>query len=62
MDQQLIELLTDIKSEIVNLQTELLLMKFAVEKIEKQVEELYDSKDPVQDPFANMPDVHIEKL
>lgn len=62
MDQQILDLLTDIKGELVNLQTELVLMKFAVEKIEQQVEELYEARPQAPDPFANIPNMQIEKL
>jgi cell division septum initiation protein DivIVA len=62
MDKELRQLLHDIRGDLVNVQTELLLMKFAVDKIERQVEALHDAKQEPQDPFADMPGVRIERL
>jgi cell division septum initiation protein DivIVA len=62
MDEELRQLLHDIRGDLVSVQTELLLMKFAVDKIEKQVQELHDAKQQPQDPFADMPGVRVERL
>ena len=62
MDQDLKQLLLEIKSDLVDIQTELLLMKFAMDKIEKQVEELHEAKQQPQDPFADMPGMRVERL
>jgi cell division septum initiation protein DivIVA len=62
MDEELKQLLHDIRSDMVAVQTELLLMKFAVDKIEKQVQELHDANQQPQDPFADMPGVRVERL
>jgi hypothetical protein len=62
MDQELKQLLHDIKGDLVSLQTELLLMGFAISKIEKQVEALHDAKQQPEDPFANMPNIKVERL
>jgi hypothetical protein len=62
IDQELRDLLHEIKGDLVNVQTELLLMKFAVDKIEKQVGELHDAKQQPQDPFADMPGMRVERL
>jgi cell division septum initiation protein DivIVA len=62
MDQELRQLLSDIKGDLVTIQTELLLMKFAMDKIEKQVEELHEAKQQPQDPFADMPGMRVERL
>ena len=62
MDQELKQLLLEIKGDLVAIQTELLLMKFAMDKIEKQVEELHEAKQQPQDPFADMPGMRVERL
>jgi hypothetical protein len=62
IDAELTQLLHDIKGDLVNLQTELLLMGFAINKIEKQVEALHDAKQEPQDPFADMPGMRVERL
>jgi hypothetical protein len=62
MDQELKQLLLEIKGDLVNIQTELVLMKFAMDKIEKQVEELHEAKQQPQDPFAGMPGMQVERL
>jgi len=61
-DAELKQLLHDIKGDLVAVQTELLLMKFAVDKIEKQVEALHDAKQQPQDLFADMPGMRVEHL
>jgi hypothetical protein len=50
------------KGDLVTIQTELVLMKFAMDKIEKQVEELHEAKQQPQDPFAGMPGMQVERL
>ncbi len=62
MDQQILDLLHEIKGDLVTIQTELLLMKFALEKIEKQVEELHESRQQPQDPFGSMSNMQVERL
>lgn len=62
MDQELKQLLLEIKGDLVTIQTELVLMKFAMDKIEKQVEELHEAKQQPQDPFADMPGMRVERL
>jgi hypothetical protein len=62
MDQKLKQLLLEIKGDLVTIQTELVLMKFAMDKIEKQVEELHEAKQQPQDPFADMPGMRVERL
>jgi hypothetical protein len=62
MDQELKQLLLEIKGDLVAIQTELVLMKFAMDKIEKQVEELHEAKQQPQDPFASMPGMQVERL
>jgi cell division septum initiation protein DivIVA len=62
MDEELRQLLHDIRGDLVSVQTELLLMKFAVDKIEQQVEALHETKQQPQDPFANMPGMRVERL
>jgi cell division septum initiation protein DivIVA len=62
MDEELRQLLHDIRGDLVSVQTELLLMKFAVDKIEQQVEALHEAKQQPQDPFANIPGMRVERL
>jgi hypothetical protein len=62
VDQELKQLLLEIKGDLVTIQTELVLMKFAMDKIEKQVEELHEAKQQPQDPFADMPGMRVERL
>jgi hypothetical protein len=62
MDQELKQLLLEIKGDLVTIQTELVLMKFAMDKIEKQVEELHEAKQQPQDTFAGMPGMQVERL
>ena len=62
MDQELKQLLLEMKGNLVTIQTELVLMKFAMDKIEKQVEELHEAKQQPQDPFADMPGMRVERL
>jgi hypothetical protein len=62
MDQELKQLLLEIKGDLVAIQTEIVLMKFAMDKIEKQVEELHEAKQQPQDPFADMPGMQVERL
>jgi hypothetical protein len=62
MDQQILDILHEIKGDLVTIQTELLLMKFALEKIEKQVEELHESRQQPQDPFGSMSNMQVERL
>lgn len=62
MDQELKQLLLEMRGDLINIQTELLLMKFAVDKIERQVQELHDAKQSPQDPFADMPGMRVERL
>ena len=62
MDEELRQLLHDIRGDLVNVQTELLLMKFAVDKIEQQVEALHDANQQPQDSFADMPGMRVERL
>ncbi len=62
MDQQILDLLHEIKGDLVTIQTELLLMKFALEKMEKQVEELHESRQQPQDPFGSMSNMQVERL
>jgi len=62
VDQELKQLLLDIKGDLVTIQTELLLMKFAMDKIEQQVEELHEARQQPQDPFADMPGMRVERL
>jgi hypothetical protein len=62
VDQELKQLLLEMKGDLVAIQTELLLMKFAMDKIEKQVEELHEAKQQPQDPFADMPGMRVERL
>ena len=42
MDQELAQMLEDIRSDLVEIKTELVIMKFALEKVEAQVEEMYN--------------------
>jgi hypothetical protein len=62
MDQQILDILHEIKGDLVTIQTELLLMKFALEKMEKQVEELHESRQQPQDPFGSMSNMQVERL
>jgi len=62
VDQELKQLLLEIKGDLVTIQTELLLMKFAMDKMEKQIEELHSAKQQPQDPFADMPGMRVERM
>jgi hypothetical protein len=66
MTDEIVTLLKEIKGDLVSLNTEIILMKFAVEKIEKQVEELHENQQQGSmggnDPFGGMPGITIEKF
>jgi hypothetical protein len=62
MDQQILDILHELRGDLVTIQTELLLMKFALEKMEQQIEELHESRQQSQDPFGSMSNMQVERL
>lgn len=51
--QDLLDLFNDLKKELVAVRTDLIVIKYSIEQMEKQLEELSAQEDEPADPFAD---------
>jgi hypothetical protein len=62
--EEVVALLKEIKGEIISIQTELLLMKFAIEEVERRTEYISENLHLAQDnaPMTAQGKLHVEKF